>query len=36
MKGILFSEALFPLVVNGSKTRTRRIIKPQPDDSGLP
>lgn len=35
MKGILFSEPLFPLVVNGSKTQTRRIIKPQPDDSGL-
>lgn len=27
MKGILFSEELFPLVVNGSKTQTRRVIQ---------
>ena len=26
MKGILFSEPLFPLVVNGTKTQTRRIV----------
>lgn len=35
MKGILFSEPLFPLVVDGSKIQTRRIIKPQPTYSEL-
>lgn len=31
MKGINFIEPLFLKVVNGEKTQTRRIIKPQPD-----
>lgn len=35
MKGIIFSEENFHAVVAGSKTQTRRIIKPVPDDSGL-
>ncbi len=35
MKGICFTEPLFPKVVDGYKTMTRRIIKPQPDDRGL-
>jgi hypothetical protein len=35
MKGILFTEPLFAAVIDGTKTQTRRIIKPQPDDSGL-
>lgn len=30
MKGILFSEPLFPLVVNGTKTQTRRIVNHSP------
>jgi hypothetical protein len=30
MKGIIFSEPMFHKVVNGEKTQTRRIIKPQP------
>ena len=30
MKGILFTEPLFHKVVNGTKTQTRRIVKPQP------
>jgi hypothetical protein len=32
MKGIVFTEPLFHQVINGEKTQTRRIIKPQPDD----
>lgn len=32
MKGICFIEPLFYKVVNGEKTQTRRIIKPQPDE----
>ena len=35
MKGICFKESLFHSVVEGRKTQTRRIVKPQPDDSGL-
>jgi hypothetical protein len=35
MKGILFSEEMFNLVVNGTKTQTRRLIKPQPDKFDL-
>jgi hypothetical protein len=32
MKGILFTEPLFHKVVNGTKTQTRRVMKPQPID----
>ena len=37
MKGILFNEptGMMQAVINGDKTMTRRIIKPQPDDDGL-
>lgn len=35
MKGICFKEPLFHLTVQGIKKQTRRIMKPQPDDSGL-
>jgi len=31
MKSITFTEALFPAVINGTKTQTRRIMKSQPD-----
>ena len=30
MKGILFRPELIQAIVNGSKTQTRRVIKPQP------
>jgi len=33
MNGILFNECLFPRVVDGTKTQTRRIMKPQTADS---
>ena len=32
MKGILFTESMFNAVINGTKTQTRRIMKPQPKD----
>jgi putative transposon-encoded protein len=32
MKGICFIEPLFHAVINGTKTQTRRIVKPQPID----
>jgi hypothetical protein len=35
MKGIFFSEPLFHNVVDGTKTQIRRVVNPQPDDSGL-
>jgi len=39
MQGIMFTKELFPSVVNGSKTETRRELKPQPvlgsGDQGL-
>ena len=35
MKGICFKELLFIATIKGTKTQTRRIIKPQPDDTGL-
>ena len=35
MNGIMFTEPLFHAVIEGRKTQTRRIIKPQPDDEGL-
>lgn len=35
MKGICFKEPLFIATIKGTKTQTRRIIKPQPDDTGL-
>lgn len=35
MRGIMFTEDLFPKVVSGEKTMTRRIIKSQPDKRGV-
>lgn len=35
MKGICFKEPLFHATVRGSKTQTRRIMKPQPDDGQI-
>lgn len=35
MKGILFKEPLFNAIIEGRKTQTRRIIKPQPDARGM-
>lgn len=35
MKGICFKEPLFHATVRGSKTQTRRIVKPQPDDGQI-
>ena len=35
MKGMLFKSDLIPAIVEGRKTQTRRVIKPQPD-LGLP
>jgi hypothetical protein len=35
MKGIGFKEPLSLKVIHGEKEMTRRIIKPQPDDSGV-
>jgi hypothetical protein len=32
MKGIMFSDELIPMVLDGTKTMTRRIMKPQPGD----
>jgi hypothetical protein len=32
MKGLIFSKELIPAVLDGTKTMTRRIIKPQPYD----
>ena len=34
MNGIMFKESLFNLVVNGTKTMERRVIKPQPHTCG--
>jgi hypothetical protein len=34
-KGIMFTEPMFREVISGKKTQTRRIVIPQPDDSGL-
>ena len=31
MKGILFTESMFNAAINGTKTQTRRIVKPQPE-----
>jgi hypothetical protein len=40
MKGICFIEPLFHAAVNGTKTQTRRIVKPQPEfisnDNNMP
>jgi hypothetical protein len=40
MKGICFFEPLFNAVINGTKTQTRRIVKPQPEfisnDNNMP
>jgi uncharacterized protein YhfF len=33
MKGIMFSDELIPMVLDGSKTMTRRIMKEQPIDA---
>ena len=35
MKGICFKEPLFHATVRGSKTQTRRIMRPQPDDGQI-
>jgi hypothetical protein len=35
MKGIMFSDELIPMVLDGSKTMTRRIMKEQPGDRKL-
>ena len=35
MNGINFIQPLFHAVVEGRKTMTRRVMKPQPDDNGL-
>jgi len=35
-KGIMFTEAIFNAVIEGRKTQTRRIVKPQPHDFYIP
>lgn len=33
MKGIMFKEDLFNAILEGRKTQTRRVVKPQPEDT---